>query len=320
MSTSFVGRRLLLALLTVLVILLTGFLLIHIAPGDPVLVLAGEHGDAAYYAFMRHRFGLDRPLATQLVAWFAAVARGDLGFSYVYGESTLRVIAARVPATLLLTGSALAISLIIAIPLGALAAARAPGPRDTSIAVVALVLYSAPPFWVGQLAMLGLSLHLGWFPVQGMMTASLGESRLAVWDIARHLALPALVLAMQEVAVFMRVTRQSLLDELPRDHIRTARAKGATEFRTLVRHAMPRALLPIVTLIGTRVGHLVAGAAVVEIVFGWPGLGRLLLASLQTRDTPILLGLFLVVALSVVLANLLSEVVHASLDPRIRAG
>ena len=132
--------------------------------------------------------------------------------------------------------------------------------------------------------------------------------------------LPALVLASQEVAVLMRITRQALIDELPRDHIRTARAKGASGWRTLVRHAMPRALLPVVTLVGARVGHLVAGAAVVEIVFGWPGLGRLLLASLQTRDAPVLLGLFLVVSLSVVLANLLSDLVHASLDPRIRVG
>ena len=300
-------------------ILIVGFMLVHLAPGDPVLALAGEHGDAAYYAFMRERFGLDRPLPQQLATYFGRVASGDLGFSYVYGRGTLGVIMERVPATLLLTGSALVLSLLVAIPLGALAAARPHGGRDVGISALALALYSTPAFWVGQLAILGLSLGLGIFPVQGMTSAERGSGGWShVWDVARHLALPALVLASQEIAVLVRVTRSTLIDELPRDHIRTARAKGLSAAQALVRHALPRALLPIVTIVGARVGHLIAGAAVVEIIFGWPGMGRLLLGSLQSRDTPILLGIFLVVSLAVVLANLFSDLVHAALDPRIR--
>ena len=319
MTARFVAGRLLQVVPTMLAILLIGFLLAHLAPGDPVLALAGENGDAAYYAFMRERFGLDQSLPRQLAIYVRQVASGDLGFSYVYGRDTLEVILERVPATILLTGTALIVSLVVAIPLGAIAAARPHGTRDVSISALALGLYSTPAFWVGQLAILGLSLNLGIFPVQGMTSAGDDSTGLArAWDVARHLALPALVLASQEIAVLVRVMRSTLLDELPRDHIRTARAKGLGEVRTLVRHALPRAMLPIVTIVGARIGHLIAGASVVEIIFGWPGMGRLLLASLQSRDTPILLGIFLVVSLTVVLANLLSDLVYAALDPRVR--
>ena len=319
MNARFVGRRLLQVVPTMTAILIISFLLIHLEPGDPVLALAGEHGDAAYYAFMRRRFALDQPLPQQLMTYLSRVLTGDLGFSYVYGRDTFRVIMDRMPATLLLTGTALVISVLVAIPLGAVAAARPHGARDVGISTIALGLYSTPAFWIGQLAILGLSLRLGVFPVQGMTSAGntvTGASH--AWDVVRHLALPAMVLASQEIAVLVRVTRSTLLDELPRDHIRTARAKGLSEFQALVRHALPRALLPVVTIVGARVGHLIAGAAVVEIIFGWPGMGRLLLASLQSRDTPILLGLFLVVSLTVVLANLFSDLVHAAIDPRIR--
>ena len=318
-SIRFIGGRLLQAVPTVLAIVIISFILIHVAPGDPVLTLAGEHGDAAYYAFMRNRFGLDQPLPRQLATYLARVLSGDLGYSYVYGSGTLGVIAARAPATLLLTGSALAIALAVAIPLGAVAAMRPFGARDTGISTLALMLYSMPGFWVGQLAILTLSLRLGLLPVQGMTTAGSVTSGLAHgWDVLRHLALPATVLATQEIAVLVRITRSTLLDELPRDHIRTARAKGLSATQALVRHALPRAFLPVVTIVGARVGHLIAGAAIVEMIFGWPGMGRLLLASLQTRDAPILLALFLVVSLTVVLANLLCDVLYAAIDPRIR--
>lgn len=320
MNARFVVRRLLQVVPAMAAILLIGFLLIHLAPGDPVLAIAGEHGDAAYYAFMRHRFGLDQPLPRQLATYAGRVVTGDLGFSYVYGRDTLRVIMERVPATLLLTGTALVLSIIIAIPLGAFAALRPHGAGDVGISALALVAYSTPAFWLGQLAILGLSLGLGLFPVQGMATAGLAATGWShVWDVGRHLALPALVLAVQEIAVLVRLTRSSMLDELPRDHIRTARAKGMSAVQALVRHALPRAMLPVVTIVGARAGHLIAGATIVEIIFGWPGMGRLLIASLQSRDTPILLGLFLVVSFTVVMANLLSDLVYAAIDPRIRA-
>jgi len=318
-SGRFVSRRLLQVVPTVVGILLVNFLLLHLAPGDPVIAIAGEHGDAAYYAAMRQRFGLDRPLPEQLATYAARMASGDLGFSYVQGRSAGAVIAERIPATLLLTGSAMLIAIAGAIPLGAIAGRRPHGARDVSISVLALGLYSTPVFWVAQLAILLFALRLGLVPVQGMAAAGSDATGFAhAWDVVRHLVLPALVLASQELATLIRLTRSGVIDEMARDHVRTARAKGVGERAVLVRHALPRALLPAITVIGARAGHLLAGAAVVEIVFGWPGTGRLLVAALQTRDTPVLLGLFLVISLGVVLVNIATDLAYAVVDPRIR--
>ncbi|MBA3558897.1 MAG: ABC transporter permease [Gemmatimonadaceae bacterium] len=314
-------RRLLQVVPTVIGIVLVGFLLIHLAPGDPVLALAGEHGDAEYYEFMRQRFGLDEPLPEQLITYFGRVAAGDLGVSYVHGRGTAQVIVERVPATMLLTGTALFLAVIVSIPLGAIAARNAHGTKDIGINASVLVFFSAPVFWMGQLAILALALKLGVLPVQGMASAgSAATGWPYIVDVLRHLALPALVLASQELAVLVRLTRSGLIDELARDHIRTARAKGISESVVLVRHAMPRALMPVVTVIGARAGQLIAGAVVVEIVFGWPGIGRLLLTSLQTRDTPLLLALFIAISFAVTLANLVTDLVHSSVDPRVRLG
>lgn len=319
MTGGFVLRRLLQVAPTVAGILLVSFLLLHLAPGDPVIAIAGEHGDAAYYAAMRQRFGLDRPLPEQLVTYALRVASGDLGFSYVQGRSAAVVIAERIPATLLLTGTAMLLAVASAIPLGAIAGRRPHGVRDVSISALALALYSTPVFWVAQLAILLVAVRLGLAPVQGMVTAGSDVTGAAhVLDVLRHLALPALVLASQELATLARLTRSGVIDELARDYVRTARAKGVGERGVLIRHALPRALLPAITVIGARVGHLLAGAAVVEIVFGWPGTGRLLVAALQTRDTPVLLGLFLVISLGVVLANIVTDLAYAAVDPRIR--
>ncbi len=304
---------------TVAGIVLVGFLLIHLAPGDPVLALAGEHGDAQYYSFMRQRFGLDEPLPQQLATYFRRVAVGDLGFSYVHGRATLQVIMERAPATLLLTGTALVFAVLFAIPLGILAARRPHGARDIGISALALGFYSAPIFWLGQLSILVIALHLGLLPVHGMTSpgsAAAGMSHVS--DVMRHLALPALVLASHEITVLVRLTRSGLIDELTRDHIRTARAKGVRERLVMLHHALPRALLPVLTVVGNRAGHMLAGAAIVEIVFGWPGMGRLLLTSLQTRDAPILLGLFFVVSFTVILFNLVTDLLYAAIDPRVR--
>ncbi|MBA2528521.1 MAG: ABC transporter permease [Euzebyales bacterium] len=304
---------------TAAAILLIGFLLIHLAPGDPVLALAGEHGDEEYYAFMRAKFDLDEPLTGQLLTYAGNVLRGDLGVSYVQGRAVADVIVERLPATLLLTGAALVLSTVLGIAAGIFTATRRRRWPDVTTNGVLLALYAAPVFWLGQLAILLLALRTGWFPVQGMTTAGVDEGGAAyVIDVARHLALPALVLASQEIATVGRLSRVGLVEELGRDHIRTARAKGLSEGLVVVKHGLRRALLPVVTVIGGRVGHLVAGAVLVEAVFGWPGLGRLLVTAVQTRDTPIVLGIFLLVALSVVVANLLTDLVYAWLDPRVR--
>lgn len=319
MTRRYVLRRLLQLGPTAAAILLVGFLLIHLAPGDPVLALAGENGDAEYYAFVREKFGLDESLPSQLATYAGNVVRGDLGSSYVQGRPVVDVIAERLPATLLLTGSALVFSTLVGVAIGVFSATRRRRWPDVSITVATLAMYSAPVFLVGQLAILLLALRAGWFPVQGMTDARTSATGLNhVLDVAHHLALPALALAAQEVAAVSRLSRVGLLDELGRDHIRTARAKGVPERTVVLSHALRRAMLPVLTVVGGRIGQLVAGAVVVEVVFGWPGIGRLLVTAMQARDAPIVLGVFLLVAVTVVVANLLTDLVYAVLDPRVR--
>jgi peptide/nickel transport system permease protein len=315
----YVFRRLLQVLPAVASILIVTFAVVHFAPGDPVVAVAGESGDQAYYDFMRAKFGLDRPLPAQFLTYSHDVLRGDLGVSYVQGERVSTLIAERIPATMLLMGSALVLSTVGGIALGALAARRPFGPFDLTVSTVALVGYALPVFWLAQLAMLTIAFRTGWFPIQGMTTARASYTGLAHWgDVARHLVLPAGVLAASEVALVSRIARTGILNEMSQDYVRTAQAKGLSESRALVRHALRNALLPVVTVVGSRVGFLFSGAVLVETVFGWPGLGRLVLSAAQTRDHPVLLGMVLLVAFALVIANLVTDLVYARVDPRIR--
>ena len=319
MNWRYAVRRLLQVVPAVASILVVTFAVVHAAPGDPVVAVAGDSGDQAYYDFMRAKFGLDRPLPAQFLTYSADVLRGDLGVSFVQGQRVSTLIAERVPATLLLMGSALALSTVGGVVLGALAARRPFGPFDLAVSTVALVGYALPVFWLAQLAMLSVAFRTGWFPIQGMTTARESFTGLAHWaDVAHHLALPALVLAASEVALVSRIARTGILAEMRRDYVRTAQAKGLSESGALVRHALRNALLPVVTVVGSRVGFLFSGAVLVETVFGWPGLGRLVLSAAQTRDHPVLLGMVLLVAFSLVLANLVTDLLYARVDPRIR--
>ena len=318
MSLRYAASRLLQVPPAVAGIVLIGFLLIHLAPGDPIVALAGESGDAEYYAFMRAKFGLDRPLPAQLATYAGNVVRGDLGTSYVHGRPAADVITERLGATLLLALPALFLSTAAGVVLGTLAAARAGRAFDLAVTTVSLTVYAAPTFWLGQLALLSLALRLELFPVQGLTTAgsnAVGIAHLA--DVARHLVLPVLVLASTELVAVARLTRVGVIEELSSDHIRMARAKGLSRSRVLRTHALRRPLLPVVTVIGARAGHLLAGAVIIEVIFGLPGLGRLLISSIQARDSPIVLGIFLIVAVGVVVTNLLTDLVYGWLDPRI---
>lgn len=300
-------------------IVVVAFFLLHAAPGDPILALAGEDGDEAFYEAMRRRFGLDRSLPVQLWAYMTAVAQGDLGVSFVHGRPVLDVIMDRLPATLLLAGSALLISTVVGILAGVVSAVRHGRLVDSSITTLTLGLYAAPVFWLAQLSILAFALYLGWFPVQGMTSARDSFTGVAaVMDVAHHLALPAMVLASQQLAAVSRLTRAGMVQELESDHVRTARAKGVGTVGVVVRHALRRPMLPVLTVIGGRIGHLVSGTVIVEIVFAWPGIGRLLLSSVTARDVPVVLGIFLMVALSVVVANVATDLSYARLDPRVR--
>lgn len=316
----FVLRRLVRAVPAVLAILVITFFMIQLAPGDAVDTLAGAGGDEATNDYLRSYLQLDRPVWEQFGSYVYNLSRGDLGRSFVQGGTPVSdLIVERLPATLLLILTALVLSSLGGILLGALIARWPFGRFDAAASSVLLVGYAMPTFWLAQLAVLVFAIRAGWLPIQGMTDARADYTGLAAAaDVARHLVLPAAVLATSELAFVARVTRSGLLTERGRDYTRTARAKGANERRIILNHALPNALLPVVTVIGTRLGLLFTYAVVTETVFGWPGLGSLLLTASQSRDRPVMLGLVLLVSLSVVVANLATDVVYGWIDPRAR--
>lgn len=320
MNGRYVIRRLLQVVPAVTGILVLTFALAHLAPHDPARDFAGEGADQAQIDAARVYLGLDRPVPEQLAIYVGRVVRGDLGTSFTQRQPVLGVIGDRLGPTLLLTGTALVVSTIAGMGLGILSSRRPRGVFDAAVTTTTLLAYSLPGFWVAQMAVLTLAVKLGIFPSGSMTDTRAGFTGLdATVDVARHLILPALVLALSEVALLVRITRAGLLREVGQGYVLTARAKGAAPDRILSRHALPNALLPVVTIIGGRIGFLVSGAVLVESVFGWPGLGRLLVDAAQSGDQPVLLGMVLLVSFSVILANLLTDLAYAWIDPRIRA-
>lgn len=305
---------------TLALIAVINFLLVHAAPGDPVSVLAGEAGasDAQFVAQLRAQFGLDQPLLQQLGNYLLHVLQFDLGYSYRQQQPVLSLILDRLPATLLLTGSAFALSLLFGVTLGALSARRAGTWVDSLITLVALVFYATPLYWLALMAVLVFTVQLAWLPGFGYMTVGGGLSGMALaLDIASHLVLPALTLALFYMAVYARMTRAAMLEVAQMDFIKTARAKGVRPGRILRSHVLRNALLPVVTLAGIQAGGMIGGAVLTETVFAWPGIGRLMFDALLQRDYSLLLGAFLVTAAMAVLFNLITDLVYTLVDPRI---
>lgn len=318
---SYLLRRLLQAVPVVLAIVVLNFLLLHLAPGDAAEVLAGEAGSASpeYMAHLRARFGLDRPLATQLVLYVTNVLTLNLGVSFRHSMPVLDLILARLGPTLLLMLTTLGLSVSVGITLGLLAAARVGSWQDTLISVLALVSYATPLFWVGLMLIVIFSVKLDWLPTSGMETVgAFYEGWARVLDIGRHLVLPALSLSLFYLALYVRLMRAAVLEQAAMDYVTTARAKGLNEIRITLAHVMRNAVLPVVTVAGVQVGGLLGGSVVVESVFAWPGLGLLAFQSLFARDFNLLLGIFFLSACVVVVLNLAVDVVHMLLDPRIR--
>ena len=315
----YIASRLIQAVPLVLGILVLTFVLIHLAPGDPIYVLAGQSGDAAYFAAMRAKFGLDRSLSEQLGIYVLNALRGDFGYSYTYAQPVFGVIADRIPATLLLMIPALVVSTALGILLGVQAASRPDGASDHAILAGTLFGAAIPGFWLGQILVIVFAVSLGLLPVQGMTTARGSATGVAaVMDVIRHMVLPVMTLATLQLALITRLTRSGLREALAEDYARASRAKGLSNTQVLVRHALPNALLPVVTVIGGHFGTLLTGAVLVEIIFAWPGLGRLLYDAILARDYPLLMSIFLVASVSVILANLIVDVLYGWLDPRIR--
>lgn len=267
---------------------------------------------------LRERFGLDAPLLQQLLNYLANLAQGDLGTSPRYELPVSELIMLRLPATLVLMGSALALALAIGIALGALMASKAGRWPDRVASFVVLVLYSLPGFWIGLMLIVLFSIELRWLPSGGAETVASGYSG---WELladrARHIVLPAVTLALFYVAVYARLTRAAFLEVAELDFVKTARAKGVPPLRLVLRHVLPNALLPVTTVAGIHIGGILGGAVVVETVFNWPGLGRLSYDAIMQRDFNVLLGIILLSSLMVLVVNLLVDLLQAWLDPRI---
>lgn len=283
------------------------FFLIHWVPGDPVDVMLGESFAATDREALRHALGLDRPLLAQWGGFLAAVASGDLGQSLYNQEPVGSLLAQRFGATAALTGAALMIALLIALPAGIIAAARRGSAWDMGAMGFSLLGVSIPNFWLGPLLVLAFSLGLGWFPVSGR-----GEPL--------SLVLPAITLGTALAAVLSRMIRSSLLEIMSEDFIRTARAKGLSPYQVWVRHGLRNAWLPVLTVLGMQLGALLGGAVITETVFNWPGIGSLLVESIQRRDYPVVQGTVLMISLCYVLINFATDLLYARIDPRIRLG
>ena len=316
----FVLRRLIQVVPVVLAITAMNFLLLQMAPGDAADILSGQMGHATleFTQQIRQEFGLDRPLHEQFLIYIGKLLVFDLGISHLQQLPVIDLILDRLPATLILMISAIFIAVVAGIGLGVAAARREGTVADNAISVSALIVYATPSFWLGLMLIVLFSIKLDVLPSGGMMQIGAGLTGLAhVLDITWHLILPAMTLGLFYVAIYTRLMRASMLEVYGLDFIVTARAKGLSEGSVAWTHAVRNALLPVVTLAGVQIGHLLGGSILVETVFGWPGLGRLVFDALLQRDLNLLLGILFVSSVVVVFANLIVDLVYGLLDPRI---
>jgi ABC-type dipeptide/oligopeptide/nickel transport system permease component len=303
--TRFLARRLALTLPVLLGVATLVFSLIHLIPGDPAQAILGEAAPQADVEELRRRLGLDRPLFVQYGAFLAGLIRGDLGTSLRTGLPVTGQILERMPATIELAAAAMLVAICVSIPLGVAAAVRRGTAVDHAAMTLALTGVSIPNFWLGPLLAIVFAVELGWLPVSGRGTAL-------------HLILPAISLGAALAAILARMTRASMLEELREPYVQAARARGVSPMRAIVRHAFRNSLIPVVTLVGLQFGAVLTGAVITETIFAWPGIGRLLIQSIGFRDYPLVQGCILLIALTYVGVNLLTDLVYGVLDPRIR--
>ncbi|SMH34675.1 ABC transporter permease [Azospirillum agricola] len=316
------ASRLVKALAILIAIVVMNFFLVHAAPGDPAMVMAGEAGaaDEKFVEQLRQQFGLDRPLHEQLATYVGKIAQGDLGFSYRQQRPVWDILAERLPATLILTLTAFLLALAAGVALGTLAAITVGTWADSAITVVALLAYATPIYWIGLMMSLLFSIQLGWLPAFGYETIGAGYTGLAhVADVAAHLVLPVITLALFYMAGYARLTRASMLEVRGQDFVKTAKAKGLSPSHIVTRHVLRNAILPVITVAGIQAGQLVGGSILIETVFAWPGIGRLAFEAVLQRDYQVLLGIFLVTSVMVILFNILTDILYGLVDPRIQA-
>jgi peptide/nickel transport system permease protein len=297
------------------------FVLTRLVPGDPVTALIGEYPvPDAYIAEMRSRFGLDLPQWQQLLLYLGHLLRGDLGFSFANQQPVLNLLLERSGNTLLLMLPALALSSLLGI-LVAVVAARWPGGTvDHGLTTIVLAVDAIPVFWLGQMAIIVFAVHLHLLPAQGMLSMRLPMGASVAWDFFLHWIMPGLVITLAYGVVVARVARASIAEMSEQDFVVTAKSKGLTDREILWHHILPNAMIPVVSVIGYNFGHALTGAIMTEAVFAWPGLGGLFVSAITNRDYPVLQGIFLLTAVTVVLANLVTDVVYSLIDPRVRHG
>ena len=323
MTAHYLARKIAQAFVTIVAILILNFLMFRMMPGSPDRVIKNPNLTPEMVAATRARWGLDKPLIPdQLVAYIKATVVGDLGYSIFYrGQPVTEVIGDSVGPTILLVGLAEVLAIFGGLAIGAVAGWRRGGKADSVGTGASLILYSMPYFVIGMPLIIIFAAGLGWFPTSGMTTPGMSKASLPAqaWDLGSHLVLPLVAVTLGLLGSYSILMRSSIIDTRGEDYITTARAKGLKDSRVLRHHAFPNALLPMVTLIAINLGYVIAGAITAEIVFSWPGLGTLTVHALNARDYPVLQGIFLLVAVSVVIANLIADIVYGYLDPRVRA-
>ena len=315
-----VGRRLLPAIPTIIGIALINFLILNLAPGDLVDVMAAEQQitDPQVLDRLRDSYGLNRSLGQQLASYFFDIVRLDLGYSYRHNQPVLALILDRLPATLLLMFTSLAIAVLVGVTLGVIASLKVNTLTDNLISVATIIFFAAPSFWVGLMMMVVFAVQLGWLPVAGMQTIGGDYSMLGtVVDVLKHLAMPAAALGLFYAAVYARVMRTSMLETFGLDFVRTARAKGLPERVVAFKHVLRNALLPVVTLFSLQLGTVLAGSIVMESVFSWPGIGTLIVDAVAGRNFPVVVGVLFISSVMVIAANLVVDLFYGVLDPRV---
>jgi len=309
-------KRLVAAIPVLLGLTVIVFLIMALIPGDPATAILGSYATPENVEKLNRQLGLDRSLAEQYVIWLGNLVQGDFGRSYNLNRPVIDEVLERFSATLILAGAALVICSILGLASGVITAIRQYGWTDKIVTLCVLIGISTPSFWLGLILILAFAVELRWLPASGMFSIY-GGGDLA--DLLRHLILPAVTLAVVATGVIARLTRAAMLEVLRQDYIRTARAKGVSETRVVCRHAFKAALVNVVPVIGVQAGFVLGGAVYIETVFQWPGIGRMLVTAISTRDLLLVQGGVLVVAASYVLFNLLTDVVQHLLDPRLRS-
>ena len=319
--STYLIKRFFQSITVIFAILLINFIIINIAPGDPARFMGGEVALSSpeYLQAIRERWGLDKPIYERFLIYIYNLLRGDLGYSYRYLQPVSTLIAERLPTTLLLTITSTLLAFFIGTYLGLRAVRKVGGKVDTILTTTMFVFWSIPSFWLGIILIMIFGVHLKILPISGLV--SVREMKTGIWyylDILYHSILPITTLTLITIPVYYKLTRDTALNQLSEDYVTTFRAIGLDEGKIFKKHIFRNAILPPITVFGLQLGYAIAGAALIETVFGWPGMGRLLLDAIYMRDYPVIMGIYLIIAISVVLSNFIIDLVYMLLDPRVR--